>query len=536
MGKTHRHTGGGLRFPIIFTLGLVVGLALLLASAPLASAAPQDEPAKAAAVDPAPAPAPAPAPEEADTSWDPWGCNACPPCECENYPCCTCRKPAEPKCPTKYDNLRFRENWRPCLCKPRCEIDDWSDRLKGVSVAGRLWLNVGGQVRFRWESWRGQGFGAAGPAADDSWMLGRFRLHADIHWGDNLRVFVEGVWADQWDTRELGARGIDINRGDLLNAFVEYQHDIGANSAGGIWVGRHELQEGQQRLVSPLDWANTRRTFQGAGAWWEKGGTYVNAFWTHPVTIEAESGDDWNEDVTFSGVNYRNTVMNCREWEAYFYRLERDAVGARVEQDRFTVGGLIDGKIANTRFDWGAEAAYQFGDMGNNDISAHMACVTFGWKPCVRHWDPRIGIGLDYASGDSDPLDGTAGTFNQLFPLAHKWLGHADVLARQNLIAARIEASVKPTDKLTLLAWFHGFWRADTADAAYGVTGAAIRPPSGSTERALGTELDLMAAYKIDRHWKAFIEWAHFFTGDFFTTTGAGEDVDVVYLGIQGTF
>lgn len=532
MGKTNRDTRRGLRFTPTLTLGLAIGLALLCASATPASAAPQDEPAKVAA---APAPAPAPA-AEVDTSWDPWGCNGCAPCECENYPCCTCRKPTEPKCPTKYHNLRFMENWRPCLCKSRCDMDDWSDRLKGMSVAGRLWMNVGGQVRFRWESWHGQGFGAAGPASDDSYMLGRFRLHADIHWGDNLRVFVEGMYADQWDERELGARGIDINRGDLLNAFAEWQGSIGGNSTGGIWAGRRELQYGQQRLVSPLDWANTRRTFQGAGLSWQKGGHDVDAFWTHPVTIEADSGDDWNEDVTFAGLNYRNTVMNCREWEAYLYRLERDAVGLRVDQDRWTIGGLIDGKISNTRFDWGAEAAYQFGDMGGDDISAYMACVTFGWKPCVGNWSPRIGVGLDYASGDSDPTDGTAGTFNQLFPLAHKWLGHADVLARQNVVAARFEASAKPTDKLTLLAWFHGFWRADTADAAYGVTGAPSRLPGGNTDRALGTELDIGATYKIDRHWKAFVEWAHFFTGDYFTNTGAGEDVDAVYLGIQGTF
>ena len=58
--------------------------------------------------------------------------------------------------------------------------------------------------------------------------------------------------------------------------------------------------------------------------------------------------------------------------------------------------------------------------------------------------------------GDSDPLDGTAGTFNQLFPLAHKYLGHADVLARQNLMAGFLEASVQPTDKLKLLAWYDG--------------------------------------------------------------------------------
>jgi len=537
MGRTSAHSGRTIRIIFILAMGLVA----LTAWAPAVSAAPQDDDAKANADAAEAAPAAAPAPEvapapDADTSWDPWGCNPCPPCGCDKYPCCDCRKPKDPKCPTKYHNLRFKENWRACLCKPRCDIPDWSDRLKAMNGPGRLWVDVGGQIRFRWESWHNQGFGAAGAASNDAWMLGRLRAHADVHWGEHVRVFVEGIWADQWETRELGLRPIDRNDGDFLNFFGEVMTGIGGNSDIGAWAGRRELQTGQQRLVSPLDWANTRRTFQGAGAWWKKGFHEIDAWWTHPVRIAAEGADDWNEDSTFSGINYRNAVMNCRTWEAYFYHLDNDAVPGAIEQSRFTVGGLIDGKIPNTRFDYGAEAAYQFGTLANADISAYMASVTFGWKPCTRHWDPRIGIGLDYASGDSNPGDGTAGTFNQLFPLAHKYLGHADVLARQNLVAARLEASVKPAKKLTLLAWYHGFWRADSADAAYFVTGSVLRPPSGSTETALGTELDLMAAYKIDRHWKAFIEYAHFFTGEFFTTTGAGKDISVFYMSIQGTF
>jgi hypothetical protein len=529
MGTLHVQPGRSLRRGLSFALSVV----LLLAVGTTAWAAPQDEaPPAAAAPTDAPAPAPAAAP---DQGWDPWGCNGCAPCDCKDYPCCACRKPKDPTCPATVNNRRFLENWRPCLCKPRCELDDWSDRLKGMSVSGRLWMNVGGQIRFRWESWRNIGFGAAGAAATDAWMLGRFRLHTDIHYGKHARVFVEGLWADLWDERKLGDRPVDVNRGELLNAFAEVMSGVGGGD-GGLWGGRRELQTGQQRLVSPLDWANDRRTFQGAGAWWKQGGHAVEGWWTRPIIVSGEDFDEWNEDSAFFGVNYRNTVMNCREWEAYVLNLDNQAVNNVVDQSRWTVGGLIDGKLPNTRFDYGAEAAYQFGTQAGDDISAWMGCVTFGWRPCARHWDPRIGVGFDYASGDSDPTDGSIGTFNQLFPLAHKWLGHADVLGRQNVMAARIEGSVHPTKKIKLSAWYHGFWRADTADAAYNVAGGVLRAPGGSTARALGTELDLQIEYKIDRHWIAFVEWDHFFTGEFFKATGAAKDVDVVYLGIQGTF
>ncbi len=469
---------------------------------------------------------------------DPCGC-APPPCPpCDPYPCCECRTPKDPTCPPKYHNLRFMENWRPCLCVDCCDKGDWSDKLKARPIMGRnVWANFGGQIRFRWESFGDIGFGA--PAdADDAWMLMRVRAHADIHFGDNFRVFIEGIYADQWEERELGARPIDINRGDILNLFAEAKGNLGCGEVGG-WIGRRELQLGKQRLVSPLDWANTRRTFQGGGAWWKRGNHRAEAFYTRPVVIERdEIDDDWDDDRAFWGVNYTNTSLTCLTWEAYLLGLQDDATATRIEQDVFTIGGRIDGKIGGTRFDYDAEAAYQFGDYGTGDVSAWMFSGTFGWKPCTKCWDPRIAVGFDYASGDDDPNDTDRGTFNQLFPLGHKYLGHADLIGRQNIIAGRLEASIKPWEKVTITTWYHMFWRAEETDAVYNAAGGVLRgvPAVGNSDTAIGSELDIMFKYAIDRHWVAFVEWAHFFPSDFIDNTGANNDVDVWYLGVQGTF
>ncbi|MDF1700948.1 MAG: alginate export family protein [Planctomycetota bacterium] len=471
------------------------------------------------------------------TTWaqDDKGCEA-PKCECidcPDYPCCECRKAKPDPCPAKYNNRRFLENWRPCLCVPKCDRGDWSDWYKAYPLTRNksIWVDVGGQVRARWESFGNIGFGA--PAdPHDTWMLFRARAHADVHFGNHFRLFAEGIYANQWENRELGPRPVDRNLGDLLNLFVEGKVD-GGFGEGGLWVGRRELQTAKQRLVSPLDWSNTRRTFQGIGGWWSKGFHKVDAWVTNPVVIDHDDWDDVNEDVAFWGAEYTNSTRTCMTWGAYLYGLNNDT--AR-DENRYTVGARVDGKIPNTRFDYDTEAAYQFGDQAGNDVSAWMFSGTFGWKPCTACGDPRLGVGFDYASGDSDPTDGTVGTFNQLFPLAHKYLGHADILARQNLVAARVEGSYKLFDKLTFKGWFHAFWRADTNDAAYGVTGGVLRPAGGNSDSELGTELDLMLAYKIDRHWTAFVEWAHFFTGSFIDNTGAHKDVDVWYLSIQGTF
>ncbi len=455
--------------------------------------------------------------------------------ECKPYPCCECTKPKKPKCPPKYNNRRFLENWRPCLCVPYCEKGDWSDRLKAMRLTkrGNIWVDVGGQVRFRFESFNNVGFSQPN---DDSWMLARVRLHTDIHFGDHLRVFIEGIYADQVENRVLpgGPRAIDINQGDLQNAFVEAKGPVFGCYEAGVYGGRRELQFGKQRLVSPLDWANTRRTFDGAGVWAKRGEHHVDAFISWPVVVRRNQLDEWFVgDRLFWGLNYKNTRLTCVTWEGYFYTLNdnRNATS----QDRYTVGGLVYGKIPNTRFNYEAEGAYQFGHVPGDTISAGMFSGVFGWSPCIA-WTPRFELGLDYASGDPNGSPTQAGTFNPLFDLAHKYLGHADLIARKNLLAGQVAMHLHPTSKLTLSVWWHAFFRANTADAAYRVPGAVLRAAGGNTSRDIGSEIDLMLKYKVDRHWTVAFEYAHFFTGDFINQTGPSADTDFWWVGATGTF
>jgi hypothetical protein len=142
-------------------------------------------------------------------SAEPAPCKAPDPCDCY---ACECPKPKEPKCPATYQNLRFEENWEPCLCVPACDRPDWSDRIKaiGLTRGKSIWASFGGQVRFRYEGWINQGFGAGGAASDDAWGLIRLRAFFDFHFGDHLRLYIERRLASIWE-RELGPRPIDKN-------------------------------------------------------------------------------------------------------------------------------------------------------------------------------------------------------------------------------------------------------------------------------------------------------------------------------------
>ena len=62
---------------------------------------------------------------------------------------------------------------------------------------------------------------------------------------------------------------------------------------------------------------------------------------------------------------------------------------------------------------------------------------------------PRAYLEFDYASGDKKP-GGNVGTFNQLFPNGHSYLGYIDYIGRQNIISSSAGISVTPLRDLTL--------------------------------------------------------------------------------------
>jgi len=444
------------------------------------------------------------------------------------------RKPAAKKPPEKYDLLRFREDWSPLL--DTCDRCDFSDRLKAMSLGSCVWLNVGGQARLRWESFENQNFGAIADA-DDDWLLMRFRLHADLHVGDHVRAYVEGIYADQ-DEREAGPRAVDENHGDLLDAFVDVTGCVGGLDAG-LRVGRYELNYGKQRVVGALDWANTRRSYEGALGWLKDATWRLDAFVNRPVIVSIDEFDEPDDDALFAGAYYTNTSCKTTPWDVYALYLHRDEarwLGVADVEDRVTLGARANGPFDGTRFDWDAEAAYQFGTFGSDSISAAFATVELGWNPCGVCLDPRLALGADWASGDGDGAGGTLGTYNQLFPTGHMWLGYVDVIGRQNVVAGRVTATGKPFDCVTLRLDVHGFWRASEDDGVYNAAGALLRGASGSSERFIGTEVDATVKWTPNRHWDVELGYGHFSAGDFIEDTGAHDDVDFVWLSTTFTF
>lgn len=193
-------------------------------------------------------------------------------------------------------------------------------------------------------------------------------------------------------------------------------------------AGRQELLYGQHRAVSPLDWANTRRTFHGyKGMLHSAGGWKVDGFYTNTLDPNTHKFDSINEDETFVGLYAANTDACGTTRELFYLRLDDEKNQGSIVQDFdfHTVGGRIQGKAGDLLFEaWGA---YQFGD--NTDGSDHSAAAyTVGlgraWE--CHCWNPTLWVYYDWASGDGLGA-GDGNGFHHLFPLAHKYLGFMDL-------------------------------------------------------------------------------------------------------------
>jgi hypothetical protein len=453
--------------------------------------------------------------------------------------------------PPAYTPVRWNERYT-YLGDPDRRTDLF-DPIKYIPLNddGDVYLSLGGQARYRYELFDNFNFGAPGNQDGNGYHLLRLMYHADLHLGPNVRTFVQGInaFADGRDPAERA--GIDENDADVHQAFADFTLPVfGDGGSVTLRGGRQNLLYGAQRLISPLDWTNTRRTFDGGKVSIVSPGARntLDVFWVHPVIVDEPRLDSFTDDQDFLGAYDTLSLpgfINGAGTKLDIYLLYLDKFAATFaegtgDEQRYTAGARL---YANPKpFDFDVESGFQFGEFADGDIFAYFLAAEAGYTLADTALSPRLYLGFDLASGDDDPNDGDLETFNQLFPLGHAYFGYIDVVGRQNIIDLHhgVELTFLQNKsyakKVSLRTDFHVFWRESDDDALYGVQGTIQRADNGSDERYVGSELDLILNWQIDRHLAAYFGYSHLFAGDFIDDTGPGEDIDFVYAALTYTF
>jgi hypothetical protein len=442
-----------------------------------------------------------------------------------------------------YQLGRFDEDWSVLRGVDRGQTDDFWDRLKFIPLTAdqSVWLTLGGQVRERFEYFTQFLFGASQPKQSDGYLLSRYRLSADLHVSPYFRMFAEGKSAFALDRDLQGGRTTAfVDEFDLLNGFVDIMIPFGTQASVTLRGGRQELIFGSQRLVGPGDFTQIPRTFDGGMAIARIADWTVTPFWTEPVLITQKyKFNESSSDHKFFGV-FASGPAPLLSVILDLYWLGVDNVGASFNgtsghEERHTLGGRGHGPIGPTGLDFEVEGASQFGTVGRRHIAAAMFTTVLGYTLPVPRLTPRVYVAFDYASGDKKP-GGDVGTFNQLFPNGHSYLGYIDYIGRQNIVSANGGVAISPLQGLSLSLQQYFFWRDSDRDALYNKSAAVFRPGTTTRARYVGAETDLLATYNVTRHLLGYAGYSRFFTGEFISKTGPDKDSDFYYVALQYTF
>jgi hypothetical protein len=400
-------------------------------------------------------------------------------------------------------------------------------------------LATGGEIRHRYMN-EDNRLRPGGPVHTD-YNLWRWRQYIDAHWCD-FRVYAELIDADSFGSTAPD-QAIDVNRWELLNLFADWtflRDDLGAHT---VRVGRQELLFGRQRLVSPLDWGNTRRNFQGV-RYMLKGDDYrLDVFATHPVNsatgfqpvaIYDSRFDQPNYHVWFSGAYFTYTGMKDTVVDAYWLYLDTGTTQNPAQPDgmRHLLGSrfarLIPVADGARVWDVDTEGGFQLGRDNGESVLAGFYTYIIGhtWKSF--YFTPRLSHTFYYGSGDQIANSGHNNTFNTLFPLGHAYWAISDNLSGQNLYDYAIQTDVKPTKKTALTSAFHWFSLASNGDRLYNVAGVPVGTPGNG--RDVGTALDIYGYYSYNANLDIQAGYSWFWYGSYVEAVAPRGDATQFYV------
>jgi len=295
------------------------------------------------------------------------------------------------------------------------------------------------------------------PSVDSFKIAGTFRLR-----GEGRVPDVSGTSRDYQARVRLN---FDVQVDDFIGAFIEFQNSTSVGDASefdlhqayatlsdlfnivDLQLGRFEMKYGNQRMVSPLDWSNTGRAWDGARFQHNDSDYTIDLFITKPVENQGASA---NADRGFSGVYYERKLG---EMDTDWYLFSRQDG----ERDDYTLGFLLEGEVEG--YSWETELAAQFGDA---DVGVDAGGFAFALRADTKvYGDWKVGIGYEYASGDTDPTDGKDDGFAPLFDFTHAYHGNQDLVVWNNLSDFVIRTAAPIDDNWNWYGDMHVFYQAE---------------------------------------------------------------------------
>jgi hypothetical protein len=428
--------------------------------------------------------------------------------------------------PPYHEILRFNENYE-YLSDPALRLDLF-DPLKYIPLrtnAPDWYLTLGGGLRERFEGTYNPNFGIGGTSPNSVWLQ-RITFLGDLHLGDRLRFFAEGI-SGVTTGEGQAAPPVQEDPIDLQFAFVDVLPYLNDDESLTVRVGRFGLSLGAGRLVATRAAPNIPFRFDGAellGSWsqWS-----VTAFLTRPVEDNGGISGS-NPATTFWGLYLTRWFDTPHKLGVDLYYLginnqQASYASGTGKEQRQSFGARFFG--SRNQWDWDEENILQCGRFGDQSILAWTASLDGGYTFDAT-WQPRLGLKVDAASGDHNPNEGPQGTFDALY-FKSAYFNDASLLRPQNIIDVHPNLGLKLTQAVSVDGGADVFWRYSRNDGVYSVPGFISVPALDSASAYVGTALDINLEWQIERHLTFGASYVHFFSSSYVHDAG-GKDVDYV--------
>lgn len=384
-------------------------------------------------------------------------------------------------------------------------------------------------------------FDSSVAADEDSFLLNRARLGVGARPCDWFAAYAEAQDArEEFSQLNPPGRSHDEDYLDFHQGWFEVANY--KEFPLGLKVGRQELSYGDERLIGISDWSNTGRVFDAVKLRWQAKNCSLDFFAANVVIADDHALDKSDSADDFYGLYGRTAALDKHVWDLYaLFRDKDNAVNAGAARQLYTVGTRLAANEKLAPWDYAIELMGQFGHVvtpgkqfGETSVAwatheAFAGIVNIGYT-FNHEWKPRLGIGYDYASGDSNPTDGKDETFDPLYATGHRPLGYLDVFGLKNIHNPHATFSFLPHKTVKLQVDGHLFWLAESKDGWYRSNNSLIRrDATGSSGSFVGSEIDVTATYTPHKRVKVQAGYSHFFTGDFVKDTGTSDDAEFFY-------
>lgn len=335
-----------------------------------------------------------------------------------------------------------------------------------------------GQVRLRGELTDNTGFTTA---SDSMNFLGtRIRLNAAFH-AAKFFAMIQPQYSKSFGMpNSFGAPASGVLTDGVLFLHQGYAQIMWNEFS--LWGGRKEVAYGDHLVIGNVGWSNIGRSFDGITGRW----TIKDLGWIDFLFLSRVEGSSLGltafDDYYLLGA-YSSWVFWFFDAIDFYFLVDANYVSSAVGADnnRFVLGTRM--KSNSGDFYYRAEVTGQLISRHHTTglQEAFQADLEVGFAREI--W--RLAMELAFASIN----------YRQLYPTAHKWLGHQDLFSRRNIIDLVLHAWLKTFNALNLFIDIHQFFRPNTSNPAFMFGGASYGTAGGSGW--IGLEVDTYAKLKV---------------------------------------